>query len=137
MVTIDPHPDDAHGTRLSVRAIVEDVVGCKWTLHVLQQVRAGVNRPGQLVRTTEGLTRKVLYERLAKLVRYDVLSRVAYPEVPPRVEYHLTPFGERLNTVLDAIDALQQDLDGAALIAPAGDADPLAARTSPHPPTGS
>ncbi len=98
--------------RPKVRAIVEDVVGCKWTLHVLQQVRAGVTRPGQLVRTTDGLTRKVLYERLAKLVRYDVLERVAYPEVPPRVEYRLTPFGERLNGVLDAIDELQQELDG-------------------------
>lgn len=111
MVTIDSRAGDARDTRPSVRAIVEDVVGCKWTLHVLQQVRAGVHRPGQLVRTTDGLTRKVLYERLAKLVRYDVLTRVAYPEVPPRVEYRLTPFGERLNTVLDAIDALQCEMD--------------------------
>ncbi len=137
MVTIDSRADETSETPPSVRAIVEDVVGCKWTLHVLQQVRAGVHRPGALVRTTDGLTRKVLYERLAKLVRYGVLAREAYPEVPPRVEYRLTPFGERLNTVLDAIDALQQDLDGTALIAPAGDAGPLAARTTPHPRTGS
>ncbi|MCC6164326.1 MAG: helix-turn-helix transcriptional regulator [Acidobacteria bacterium] len=112
MVTIDSRANETSGTQPSVRAIVEDVVGCKWTLHVLEQVRAGVHRPGALVRTTEGLTRKVLYERLAKLVRYGVLVREAYPEVPPRVEYHLTPFGERLNTVLDAIDALQRDVDG-------------------------
>lgn len=111
MVTIDTRATETRETRPSVRTIVEDLVGCKWTLHVLQQVRAGVHRPGQLVRTTEGLTRKVLYERLAKLVRYDVLERVAYPEIPPRVEYRLTPFGVRLNTVLDAIDALQHDVD--------------------------
>lgn len=111
MVTIETRATETRDTRPSVRAIVEDLVGCKWTLHVLQQVRAGVHRPGQLVRTTDGLTRKVLYERLAKLVRYDVLERVAYAEVPPRVEYHLTPFGVRLNTVLDAIDALQRDVD--------------------------
>lgn len=95
-----------------VRRIVEDVVGCKWTLHVLAQVREGVNRPGQLVRTAEGLTTKVLNERLAKLVRYGVLEKLSFPEVPPRVEYHLTPLGERLNGVLDAVDALQRDLDG-------------------------
>ena len=95
----------------AVREIVEDIVGCKWTLHVLAQVRAGVHRPGQLVRTAEGLTTKVLNERLVKLVRYGVLGKVSYPEVPPRVEYHLTPLGVRLNTVLDAIDALQRDLD--------------------------
>lgn len=97
----------------SIRRIVEDVVGCKWTLHVLAQVRAGVNRPGALVRTAEGLTTKVLNERLSKLVRYGVLEKQAFPEVPPRVEYRLTPMGERLNGVLDAIEALQDDIDRA------------------------
>jgi DNA-binding HxlR family transcriptional regulator len=97
----------------SIRAIVEDVVGCKWTLHVLAQVRAGVNRPGALVRTAEGLTTKVLNERLAKLVRYGVLEKQSFPEVPPRVEYSLTALGERLNGVLDAIAALQDDVDRA------------------------
>ena len=95
-----------------IRRIVEDVVGCKWTLHVLAQVRAGVNRPGRLVRTADGLTTKVLNERLAKLVRYGLLSQASYAEVPPRVEYRLTELGTRLNGVLDAIDALQQDVDG-------------------------
>ncbi|ODS58154.1 MAG: HxlR family transcriptional regulator [Acidobacteria bacterium SCN 69-37] len=104
--------------RLTIRRMVEDVVGCKWTLHVLAQVRAGVNRPGQLVRSAEGLTTKVLNERLVKLVRYGVLERHAYPEIPPRVEYHLTPLGTRLDALLDAIDALQRDVD-ADRIAPA------------------
>lgn len=99
--------------RTDIRRIVEDVVGCKWTLHVLAQVRAGVNRPGKLVRSADGLTTKVLNERLAKLVRYGVLSKTAYPEVPPRVEYELTPLGMRLNSLLDAIDALQRDVDDA------------------------
>ena len=84
-----------------IRRIVEDVVGCKWTLHVLAQVR-----------TADGLTTKVLNERLAKLVRYGLLSKASYAEVPPRVEYRLTELGTRLNGVLDAIDALQQDVDG-------------------------
>jgi len=103
----------AAGTRIS--ALVEDVIGCKWTLHVLAQVRAGVTRPGRLVRTAEGLTMKVLNERLAKLVRYGVLEKISYPEIPPRVEYRLTPLGERLNGILDAIDALQKDVDSGSL----------------------
>ena len=82
-----------------------------WGNDVLMQVRAGVTRPGQIVRSADGLTRKVLYERLAKLVRYGMLERVAYPEVPPRVEYRMTAFGDRLNTVLDAIDAIQREYD--------------------------
>jgi DNA-binding HxlR family transcriptional regulator len=103
------HPDVPATPAIS--EIVENVVGCKWTLHVLEQVRAGVTRPGRLVRTAEGLTTKVLNERLAKLVRYGVLTKVSYPEIPPRVEYQLTPLGARLNGVLDAIASLQHDVD--------------------------
>ena len=110
MVRIDGDADVAGRAVPDVRRIVEDVVGCKWTLHVLAQVRGGVHRPGQLVRTAEGLTTKVLNERLSKLVRYGVLEKVSYPEVPPRVEYQLTGFGLRLGTVLDAIEALQDEL---------------------------
>jgi DNA-binding HxlR family transcriptional regulator len=46
-------------------------------------------------------------------VRYGVLEKQSFPEVPPRVEYSLTPLGERLNGVLDAIEALQDDVDRA------------------------
>jgi DNA-binding HxlR family transcriptional regulator len=45
------------------------------------------------------------------LVRNGVVEKVSYPEKPARVEYFLTPFGTRLNSVLDAIDALQHELD--------------------------
>jgi DNA-binding HxlR family transcriptional regulator len=44
-------------------------------------------------------------------LRYGVLEKHAFPEVPPRVEYRLTPLGERLNVVLDAIDKLQDEVD--------------------------
>lgn len=111
-MSIDARARLTNRTPPDARRIVEDVIGCKWTLHVLAQVREGVRRPGQLVRTAEGLTTKVLNERLSKLVRYGVLEKVSYPEVPPRVEYHLTPFGTRLNTVLAAIDALDDEAAG-------------------------
>lgn len=98
-------------TTPAVAAVVEDILRCKWTLHVLGQVRKGLNRPGQLVRTAPGLTTKVMNERLARLVRNGVLKKVVYAERPAHVEYYLTPFGARLNVVLDAIDALQRELD--------------------------
>lgn len=96
---------------LDVRTVVENIVGCKWSLHVLAQIRAGVNRPGALVRSAAGLTTKVLNERLAKMVRFNLLQKVSYPEVPPRVEYHLTDFGRRFVKLLDEIDKLQHDMD--------------------------
>lgn len=93
----------------SVSRMVEDVVGCKWSLAILQHVRKGVCRPGALERDIPGLTTKVMNERLKKLVSYNVLERLAYPEIPPRVEYKLTPFGEKFMGILDAIERLETD----------------------------
>ena len=76
--------------------MVEDVVGCKWSLAVLGAVRGGVRRPGAMEHAIEGLSKKVLNERLRKLVRFGVLDKRSYPEVPPRAEYTLTPLGHSL-----------------------------------------
>ena len=92
----------------SVAQIIENCLGCKWTLHILNQVRNGVCRPGQLERSAEGLTAKVLSERLVKLVHFGILEKQNFPEIPPRAEYHLTPFGQRLLNILDQVEELQQ-----------------------------
>ena len=97
--------------RPSVSGMVEDVLGCKWTLTVLRLVRQGVNRPGAMERSVDGLTTKVLNERLRKLVRFGILRRVAYPEIPPRVEYNLTPFGEKFIGALRAIEELEDEIE--------------------------
>ncbi len=91
--------------------MVESIVGCKWSLHVLAQIRGGVNRPGALVRSAEGLTQKVLTERLNKMLRFGILRKHSFPEVPPRVEYEFTPFGRRFLKLLDEVDRLQRELE--------------------------
>ena len=91
--------------------MVEEVVGCKWSLAVLAMVRRGVRRPGAMEHAIPGLSKKVLNERLRKLVRFGVLAREAYPEVPPRVEYRLTPFGEKFVHLMDGVERLQRELD--------------------------
>lgn len=100
----------AGDARTTVGRMVEDIVGCKWSLAVLGLVRRGVTRPGALEHAIEGLSAKVLNERLRKLQRFGIVARQAYPEIPPRVEYRLTAFGERFAAILDAIDALEEDL---------------------------
>jgi DNA-binding HxlR family transcriptional regulator len=95
-----------------VASVIEDVVGCKWTLHILGRIRQGVVRPGALQRSVPGLTTKVLNQRLHKLVRYGLLEKEHYPERALHVEYHLTPFGQRINGILDQIDMLQCERDG-------------------------
>jgi DNA-binding HxlR family transcriptional regulator len=95
----------------SVFRIAEDVLGCKWSLTVLQLVRQGICRPGLIERSVEGLTTKVLNERLRKLTSYKILERHAYPEIPPRVEYRLTALGEKFVDILDQLVELDQDFN--------------------------
>src|SRR5687767_1629428 len=95
----------------TVARMVEDVVGCKWSLAVLGMVKRGVRRPGAMEHAIPGLSKKVLNERLRKLVRFGVLARRAYPEVPPRVEYRLTAFGEKFAVLMDGVERLQRELD--------------------------
>jgi DNA-binding HxlR family transcriptional regulator len=96
----------------SVAGMVEDVVGCKWSMTVIGLVRDGVHRPGAMEHAIDGLSAKVLNERLRKLLRYGVLEKHSYPEIPPRVEYHLTTFGQRFAGLVDEVRRLQAELDG-------------------------
>jgi DNA-binding HxlR family transcriptional regulator len=95
--------------RPTAAAMVEDVVGCKWSLTVLGLVREGVRRPGAMEHAVPGLSAKVLNERLRKLTRYGILEKRSYPEIPPRVEYSLTAFGERFAGILDQIRRLDDE----------------------------
>jgi DNA-binding HxlR family transcriptional regulator len=96
--------------RPSVAEMMESIVGCKWSLRVLALVRDGVHRPGAMEHAVEGLTAKVLNERLKKLSRYGILDKTVYPESPPRVEYRLTEFGQRFSALLDDIERLEASL---------------------------
>jgi len=89
----------------SVSAMTEDIVGCKWSMTVLQLVRQGICRPGAMEHQIEGLT-----SNLKKLTNYRILHRHAYPEIPPRVEYQLTEFGEKFVGILDAIATLDREI---------------------------
>jgi DNA-binding HxlR family transcriptional regulator len=95
----------------AVSRMVEDIVGCKWSLAVLVRVRNGVRRPGAMEHAIAGISKKVLNERLRKLVRFGILEKRSYAESPPRVEYWLTPFGERFSDLMDNVERLQSELD--------------------------
>src|SRR5437868_2437077 len=96
-----------------VGRMVETVIGCKWSLTVLDLVGRDVSRPGEMERSIEGLTGKVLNDCLRRLVQFRVLEKRAYPEIPPRVEYSLSEFGQKFRSTLDALDALEADFEAA------------------------
>ncbi|MEE9510856.1 MAG: helix-turn-helix domain-containing protein [Gammaproteobacteria bacterium] len=91
--------------------MVEAIYGCKWSLTVYQLLASGTNRPGEMVRNVEGLSTKVLNSCLRKNVEFGILERVAYPEIPPRVEYVITPFGEKFIRILDQLETLQEEIE--------------------------
>jgi DNA-binding HxlR family transcriptional regulator len=93
-----------------VGRMVERVVGCKWSLTVVDLVQRGIRRPGAMERTVEGLTAKVLNDCLRLLVSYGVLEKRSFPEVPPRVEYHFTSFGRKFVETFKILDALEEKL---------------------------
>lgn len=89
---------------------LEDVVGCKWSVSVLLAVKDGINRPGALERHIDGISTKVLSERLRKLTAYKLLAKKSFPEVPPRTEYSLTISGEQLIEIIRQIRHLDVTL---------------------------
>lgn len=91
--------------------MVETIFGCKWSLTVYQLLTNDINRPGEMVRSVEGLTTKVLNQCLRKNTDFGILERIAFNEVPPRVEYKVTEFGNKFIRILDEIEKLQSEIE--------------------------
>ena len=91
--------------------MVEAIYGCKWSLTVYRLLANGVNRPGEMVRSVDGLSTKVLNDCLRKNLDFGIINRVAYPEIPPRVEYEITAFGRKFIRILDQIENLQHEIE--------------------------
>jgi len=91
--------------------MVEAIFRCKWSLTVYQLLKQGINRPGQMVKQTEGLTTKVLNECLKKNTEFGILKKTSYKEIPPRVEYKFTSFGNKFLLILHEIEQLQAVID--------------------------
>lgn len=83
--------------------VVLSRIGEKWTLLVILALRDGVSRFTELRARVGRVTPKVLTQTLRALERDGLVSREAFAEIPPRVEYRLTPLGESLLGPIDAI----------------------------------
>ena len=90
--------------------MVETIYGCKWSLTVYQLLAADINRPGKMVNSVEGLTTKVLNECLRKNVKFGILEKITFNELPPKVEYKVTPFGRKFLRVIEHLEALQDEI---------------------------
>lgn len=94
-------------------AMVESIVGCKWSVQLLGLIADGGRRPSAMLRECDGLSSKVMNERLRKFLRFGLVRRSVHGESPPiEVEYHLTPLGERFMGILEEVRKLQEEVDG-------------------------
>jgi DNA-binding HxlR family transcriptional regulator len=84
-----------------------DVLGLlasKWVALLIPLLRKGPRRNGELMRAVAGVSQKMLTQTLRDLERHGLIARRDYAEVPPRVEYALTPLGDSLAKTIVALD---------------------------------
>lgn len=79
------------------------LIADKWTLLVMMALMQGTKRNSELQKQIAGVSPKMLAQTLKTLMGYGMIDRTVYPEVPPRVEYFLTPFGKSLAEPLEAL----------------------------------
>ncbi|MBI9077905.1 MAG: helix-turn-helix transcriptional regulator [Desulfatibacillum sp.] len=79
------------------------LIGNKWVLIILAQLMGGAKRFGELKKAIPEISPKMLTQQLRKLEKEGIVERKVYPEIPPRVEYSLTPKGWALEPVFKQI----------------------------------
>lgn len=80
-------------------AILKAISG-RWKLLILISLFDEVKRFGQLQKELRGISQKVLTQQLRELELDGLIHREVYPEIPPKVEYSLTAFGETLKPII-------------------------------------
>lgn len=78
-------------------------IGDKWSVMIVAHLRGGTMRFSEIKRSVDGISQRMLTLTLRNLERDGLVTRVVYPEVPPRVEYTLTPLGQTLTRPIEAL----------------------------------
>ena len=81
------------------------LIGSKWSMLVLCSLKDGARRTHELKRRLGGVSSKMLTQTLRELERHGIVHRQDFGEVPPRVEYRLTPLGRSLSALIVDIEA--------------------------------
>lgn len=76
------------------------VIGGRWKVLILRELFQGVKRFNELHRVLHGITQKMLTQQLREMEADGIIHREVYAQVPPKVEYSLTPLGESLKPIL-------------------------------------
>lgn len=85
------------------------LIGDKWKVLILRELLGGTKRFKELQRSVGNVSQKVLTQQLRSMETDGLVHREVFAEVPPRVEYSLTPLGKSLAPVIDAMRAWGED----------------------------
>lgn len=83
--------------------LIGEVLYGKWKIRLLWFINEGFQRPSELQRKIPDASRRVLHIQLKELEEHELITKIIYPVVPPKVEYSLTDFGESLIPVIAAL----------------------------------
>ena len=84
--------------------LVFDIIGGKWKILIIWDLKEGEKRFRELQKSVGKITDKMLTQQLRELEKAELISRKAYPEVPPRVEYSLTLLGKSILPVIEMLE---------------------------------
>ena len=90
-------------------ATTVQLIGNKWKLLILRNLRMRPWRFNELQKSLEGISQKVLTESLRSMEADGIINRTVYAEVPPRVEYSLSELGDTMRPILDAMEKWGND----------------------------
>ncbi|MFI6601698.1 winged helix-turn-helix transcriptional regulator [Nonomuraea sp. NPDC050536] len=82
---------------------VLDRLGDRWTVLVVVELAKGVRRFRELQRAIPGISQRMLTLTTKRLWRDGLVERIAYPTIPPQVEYRLTPMGRSLAATITGL----------------------------------
>lgn len=83
--------------------LVQNMIAGKWKILILWYLKEKPRRFGELEKLLASTSRGVLTQQLKQLEKDNLINRIAYNEIPPRVEYSLSEKGENFSVVLDVM----------------------------------
>lgn len=80
-----------------------NIIGGKWKPSIIHMIRTDRNRYSILLKNITEISKQTLTNQLRELEADGIIERIIYPEIPPRVEYKITPYGSSLLPIIDSM----------------------------------
>lgn len=84
--------------------LTKEVLNGKWKANLLYAISVDIKRPSQILRVLPGAAKRVLNVQLKELEMHGLITKKIYHQLPPKVEYSLTPLGESIMPIIDAMN---------------------------------